>query len=128
MKRSEKQLAEAFVALVDGMGDKDVASAASELVALLVERKEVYRLRGVIDAIDQVWAQRYGAATISVTTAHPLTAALRKKLEAVAKGAEITESVDPEIIGGAKLRIDEQIIDGSIKGHLEQLEAKLQSA
>jgi F-type H+-transporting ATPase subunit delta len=128
MKRSEKQLAEAFVLAVEGKSDSDVTQAASDLMDLLIERKEVHRIRGVIDAIEQVWAQRYGAATISVTTAHPLTAALRKKLEEVAKGAEIKESVDPEIIGGAKLRIDEQIIDGSIKGHLEQLEAKLQSA
>ncbi|NQV89743.1 MAG: ATP synthase F1 subunit delta [Parcubacteria group bacterium] len=128
MKRSEKQLAEAFVLAVDGKSDGDVSQAAADLVALLVERKEVHRLRGVIDAIEQVWAQRYGAATISVTTAHPLSDALRKKLQAVAKGAEIRESVDPEIIGGARLRIDEQIIDGSIKGHLEQLEAKLQSS
>ncbi len=128
MKGSEKKLAQVFVESVEGKKDAEIAQAAKDLVVLLSERKELHRLSGVIDAIEQVWAQKYGAATISVATAFPLSDVLRKKLQSIAEGAEIKEIVDPEIIGGARLRIDESIIDGSIKAHLEQLESKLQSA
>jgi len=128
MKNNDKQLAEAFVGAVEGKSEKEVAQAASDLVSLLVERNQTHRMRNVIDAIDAVWSERYGAATITVATAHPLSATVKKKLETVAQGAEIRETVDPSIIGGAKLRIDERIIDGSVKGHLEQLEKALQTA
>ncbi len=128
MKNNDKQLAEAFVSAVEGKSEKDVAQAAADLVTLLAQRNETHRMRGVVDAIDAVWSERYGAATITVEIAHPLSSTVKKKLETVAQGAEIRETVDPSIIGGAKLRIDERIIDGSVKGHLEQLEKALQTA
>ena len=128
MKRNEKQLARAFVSSLDGATKPQVENAASELVALLAERNETHRVRGVIEAIENVWREQYGAATVKIQTAHPLTSSLRKKLEELAPGAEIKEQVRPEIIGGARLRIDETIIDGSIEGHLAQLNQALRNA
>lgn len=121
MKKNEKQLAYAFVTSLDGATKPQVENAATELVAILASRNETHRMIGVIEAIETVWRELYGAATMTIQTAHPLTAGLRKKLEALAPGAEIREKVRPEIIGGAKLRIDETIIDGSIEGHLARL-------
>ena len=71
--------------------------------------------------MDAVWAKKFGAATIHVSTAYPLEKDVKTKLEKIAQGAEIQETVDKELIGGAKLRVDEKIIDGSVKGHLDQL-------
>ena len=121
MKRNEKQLARTFVTALEGATKPQVEIAATELVALLASRNEVHRVKSVIEAIETVWRETYGAGTVKIETAHSLTVALRKKLEALAPGAEIRERVRTEIIGGAKLRIDETIIDGSIEGHLAQL-------
>lgn len=128
MKKNEKQLARTFVASLDGATKPQVENAAMDLVALLASRNETYRVRGVIEAIETVWRETYGAATVKIETAYPLTAALRKKLEAIALGAEIRENVRTEIIGGAKLRIDETIIDGSIEGRLAHLKHALRNA
>lgn len=128
MKRNEKQLARTFVTTLEGATRPQVDGAATELVALLASRNEVHRVKSVIEAIETVWRETYGAGTVKIETAHPLTAALRKKLEALAPGAEIKENVRTEIIGGAKLRIDETIIDGSIEGHLAQLNQVLRNA
>ncbi|HLD21004.1 MAG TPA: F0F1 ATP synthase subunit delta [Patescibacteria group bacterium] len=128
MKRNEKQLARAFVTALEGATRPQIDGAATELVALLASRNEVHRVKGVIEAIETVWRETYGAGTVKIETAHPLTAALRKKLEVLAPGAEIRENVRTEIIGGAKLRIDETIIDGSIEGHLAQLNQALRNA
>ncbi len=121
MKRNEKQLARTFVTSLEGATKPQVENVAAELVAMLASRNEVHRVKGMIEAIETVWAQLYGASTVKIQTAYPLTAALRKKLEALAPGAQLKEQVRPEIIGGARLRIDETIIDGSIEGHLESL-------
>ena len=122
MKHSERQLAEALVESLSGESADDAKKAAKELVSMLADRNEIHRLSGVIRSIERAWAKKFGAATLTITTAYPLKSDVKAQLEKLAKGAEIKEVVDASLIGGAKLRIDERIIDGSIKGHLDQLE------
>lgn len=128
MKRTEKQLARVLVESLDGATMPQVESAATELVQLLASRGETHRVRRVIEAIEDAWRKQYGVAIMTIETAHPLTSVLRKKLEAIAPGAELKEKVRLEIIGGAKLRIDETIVDGSIEGHLAHLNQTLRNA
>ena len=128
MRKNENEIAKVFVKALEGATRPQVDGAAAELIAVLASRNEVHRVKSVISAIETVWRETYGAGTVKIQTAHPLTAALRKKLEALAPGAEIRENVRSEIIGGAKLRIDETIIDGSIEGHLAQLNQVLRNA
>jgi F0F1-type ATP synthase delta subunit len=128
MKRNEKQLAYAFVQALDGASKAQVEAASIELVDQLRERHELHRLGGVMDAIEVVWRERYGAATVTIETAYEISGALRRKLELLAPGAELRERLRPQIIGGARLRIDDTIIDGSIEGHLQQLNQALRNA
>jgi len=128
MRRTEKQLARAFIDALDGTTKAHVEAAAAELVAQLHERHELHRLRGLIEAIEGAWREKYGAATVTIETAYEITGALQKKLEALAPGAELRKHVRPEIIGGARLRIDDNIIDGSVEGHLQQLNQALRNA
>ncbi|MFA4845688.1 MAG: F0F1 ATP synthase subunit delta [Patescibacteria group bacterium] len=127
MKKSEKQLAYALVEALDGADEKTVKATAQDLVAELGARRETHRIRGLISALDHAWAVRYGAGTITITTAYALSTALRHKLEKIAQGAEIQEVVQADLIGGARLRVDEKIIEGSIKGHLQQLSRAFQN-
>lgn len=128
MKKNEKQLARTLIAVLDGATKTQIETAATELVEMLVVRNEVHRVKGVVEAVESAWRERYGAATVKIETAHPLSGALRKRIEEIAPGAEIREKIRPEIIGGARLRIDETIIDGSIEGHLVQLNQVLRNA
>jgi F0F1-type ATP synthase delta subunit len=116
------------VAALDGATKPQVESVAEELVAMLAAQHEGHRVRGVIAAVEDAWRERYGAATVKIETAHPLSATLRKKLESLAPGAEVVERVRPQIIGGARLRIDETIIDGTIEGQLAHLNQALSNA
>lgn len=125
MKKSEKQLARALIDSLDGATKTQVESVATELVGLLGFRGETHRMRHVIEAIEDVWREKYGAAMVTIETAHEISGTLRKKLEALAPGTELKERVRPEMIGGAKLRIDDKIIDGSIEGHLAALKKAL---
>lgn len=128
MKRNEKKLARAFVTSLEGSTKSQIENAAKDLIKMLAGRNELHRVKGMVDAIEDVWRERYGAATITIQTTHPLSAVLRKKLGTLAPGAQLKEIVRPEIIGGAKLRIDETIIDGSIEGHLAQLNQAFRNA
>lgn len=120
MKYSSKQLASILIDLIDEK-KIGVEKVAEGIVNLLADRHELKRIDDVIRAIDVVWQEKYGAATVTIETAHPLTAMLKKQLEKVASGAEIKESVNEELIGGARVRVDDRVIDGSIAGHLNQI-------
>lgn len=124
MKYSAKQLA---TALIDEMEKKgaDVKQVTREFVHLLAERNELKRMGDVVRAIDLIWKKRHGAATITVETAHPMNDALRKQLEKIAPGAEVREVINEALIGGARVRIDDRMIDSTISGHLERLKTHL---
>lgn len=125
MKVSHKQLARAFVDSAGPASASELSELASTLIKWLHARGELKRLKDVIRSIDQIWKEQYGVATLTIETAHPLTKSLKDELIRLASGAEFREVTDPSLIGGAKLRLDERIIDGSLKGALEQLTVTL---
>ena len=127
MKKTETQLACTLVDQLDGADEKTVKAVAQDLVQALAERRETHRVRGLIDALERAWADRYRAATITITTAYPISTTLRTSLLKIAHGAEIREKVEEDLIGGARLRVDEKIIEGSIQGHLRQLARTLEN-
>jgi F0F1-type ATP synthase delta subunit len=125
MKLTNKQLATVFIDSVQDATEHQLKELADVFIEHLRTRGELKRLKDIVRAIDQIWIERHGMATLTIQSAHPLTAALRSSVVKLAAGAEVREVVDPMLIGGAKLRIDERIIDGSLKGALEQLTVTL---
>lgn len=124
MKYTTKQLATVVIDLVES-GKASVQEVTDGLVRLLAAQHDLKRLHDLERAIEHVWKQRYGVATLTIETAHPLTASLRKKIEQTTKGAEVREVVNPDLIGGARLTIDDRVIDGTITGTLDQLRTTL---
>jgi len=121
MASTDLRVAQVLVDRLEGATVETVTSTMKAFVALLAQRQELHRAKGVLQAFDRVWADKYGAATIEIATAYPLGALMRAQLEKIAQGADIQSSVDISLIGGARLKVDETIIDGSIAGHLETL-------
>ena len=64
-------------------------------------------------------------ATIQVNSAHALSAEALSAIEKIAKGADVTTKVESELIGGAVIRLDDKIIDGSMAGSLKKLTRSL---
>lgn len=125
MKVSAKQLAQAYVDLTDGKSEKDVEKVAMEFVHFLAARHELQKWRAIVQSIEGVWRERYGAATITVSSAHAMPEKALAALKKAASGATIHEQIDPELIAGAKIRIDDRIIDGSTAGMLTKLKSAL---
>lgn len=125
MKVTAKQFANI---LIDQMqSTPDMKNVADAFIGLLSERHELKRVDDVIRAIDLVWKERFGAATITIETASTLNASTHTALSKIAVGAELREVINKTLIAGARLRIDDRIIDGSILGKLNQLKIHLQS-
>ncbi|XID91150.1 F0F1 ATP synthase subunit delta [Paenibacillaceae bacterium WGS1546] len=102
-------------------------------VYLLIERGREGELAAVLEAYLQVAGEALGRTDAHVISPTPLSAEEQAKLAdkfgaLLGKKVRITNTVNPELIGGVTVRIGDTLYDGSLKGKLERLEKTLQTA
>lgn len=97
-------------------------------VGELAARGMMHKWRDVEREIHGAWKRKFGAASVTIVSAHPLTVAMRKAIEANAPGADITERIDERLMGGAVMRIDDRRIDASVAGTLQRLKVHLEKS
>jgi F-type H+-transporting ATPase subunit delta len=93
-----------------------------------------HRLAAVPEIAHQFEAmknQSEGAAEVMITSAFPLEgSALNDLLSSLKKrfgGKELrpTIQVDPELIGGVRIQVGDEVMDSSVKAQLAQMQASL---
>jgi F-type H+-transporting ATPase subunit delta len=109
-----------------------VTGAPRNLVLLLVRRGRIELLPTVAAELRRIWEQREGIVRAVVTSAAPLSQAERDAVRdrlATLTGdrVEMELQVDPALLGGIQVRIGDRLIDGSVRGRLEQLRTRLTS-
>lgn len=100
---------------------KVIQSFVKELAALGL----MHQWRNIEHELHGAWKRKFGAANITVVSAHGITATARRMLEELAPGADLVERVDERLMGGAIVRIDDRRIDGSLMGALQRLKQTL---
>lgn len=100
------------------------------VVSSLVQHPRGRRVRAILSRAIRIVAAQRGRTVATVTTATPLTedqtARLRTALSRT-YGGEVTISsvVDPSIVGGVRVQIADDVIDGSIASRLADVRQKL---
>jgi F-type H+-transporting ATPase subunit delta len=108
-------------------GLADAASPLTvNLLQVLIDRGRLEELGEIAAAFDERVAAAEGRIAVEVTTAVPLPDDLREQVvtrirEQTGKTPEITERVDPEIIGGLVLRVGGVVTDASVRGRIDGL-------
>jgi F-type H+-transporting ATPase subunit delta len=102
----------------------------SRLLDLLVERKRMTLLPDLARAYDALWNAHRGVVAAQAVTASPLaseqTSALASALgRATGKTVEVSNAIDPEILGGVLVSMEGRVFDGTVRGRLESLRHKL---
>ncbi len=111
----------------------DVSPLALNLAKLLITKGRTLEAREIADAFNELADEHEGLAQAEITTAVPLqpdqVAAIEQRLgEALGKEITATASVDADIIGGVVIRIQDHLIDGSVRSRLKQLRQDLSGA
>ena len=111
----------------------DVGPLALNLARLLIAKGRTFEAREIADAFNRLADEHEGLAQAEITTAVPLqpdeVAAMEQRLgEALGKQMTATATVDTDIIGGVVLRIDDHLIDGSVRSRLKRLRRELSGA
>jgi F-type H+-transporting ATPase subunit delta len=97
-----------------------------------VRRGRIELLPRVAAELRRMWEQRQGIVHAVVTSAAPLSQAegdaVRDKLAAMTGDTvELELQVDPSLLGGVLVHMGDRLIDGSVRGRLERLRARLTS-
>lgn len=115
-------------------GLSDAASPLTvNLLQVLVDRGRLEELPAIATAFAARVDEAEGRIAVEVTSAVALPDDLRTKVadrirEQTGKTPEITERVDPEIIGGLTLRVGGVLTDASVRGRLDGLRRTITSA
>jgi F-type H+-transporting ATPase subunit delta len=123
---------------VDGTRKRAVVTALSEgahphvtnLLQVLVDRGRIMELPEIAAAFQDRVARAEGRLDVEAVTAIPLPADLRERIvasitEKTGRNVTLTESVDPEIVGGLVLKVGEAVVDGSVRSRIEELRRAL---
>ncbi len=113
--------------------DKDLSEISRSLVRLILEKRREDQLPGIAHIFGQLYKKEQGLQDIEVlVTKRPgsdQTDLLKKALEKKTGGKVLLSfREDPSLKGGMAIRIDDTVIDGTVKHKLQQLEASFQKA
>ena len=99
-------------------------------LGVLADNRRLSEIAAVARAFNQLAANHRGEVNAEVTSAHALTPEQTKSIAAQLKkrmgtDVAIMSKVDPSILGGLTVKIGSQMIDSSIKTHLNTLAAAM---
>jgi F-type H+-transporting ATPase subunit delta len=102
-------------------------------IGILNVKNRLSLLSQIIAAYDDLLDEKYGKIEVDVTTAHQLSPDelenVRQRVSsALKRDAVVHQYVDESLIGGMLLRVQDQLIDASVKSKLQGIKQKMKSA
>lgn len=113
-----------------GLIDRVVSGRASELftsfLRVLVRHGRLNLLTTILAQCGIEYEKRLGRIRVQVVSARPLSESMLQTIsERLAAGLKIEPAVelavDPEILGGLRIRVGDTVYDGSLRARLKQL-------
>jgi F-type H+-transporting ATPase subunit delta len=111
---------------------KSISVSVVNFIKILCEKRFVRILPSVLKEYEALYDEKFGILRVEAISARPMSheqlEALREKLEKEKqKTVVLTNTVNPEILGGLKLRFSGVQLDGSLKTRLDKIEASLKN-
>jgi F-type H+-transporting ATPase subunit delta len=117
--------------LVNQFG-KHIQELTMRLIEMLVDRRRMELVPYIVDQYRMCLEQSKGIVHATLTSAHKISnkelASIKKVLtKKLGKEPELEVKVDPTLIAGMQLAVGDQILDGSVKTQLANIERSLLS-
>lgn len=128
--RDPNQTAAQRAATLSSLAGDAVPSAVANLLAIMADNGRLSLLPAVAMLFDQLKQAVESTVAVHVTSAYPLSDAETQQLaetmqEKLARSITLTSETDPSLLGGALIRADDLVIDGSVRGRLNKLAGTL---
>lgn len=122
MKKSNKQFAEALYEVTKGLKGKDLDRVLLGFAELLVRSHKLKQANRIIEEYIRYSKKQEGVVEIEITSAHKLDQKTIDKIKQVF-GDKVNEQqvVDENILGGVSIKMEDKILDATIRTQLKQL-------
>ena len=127
---SKRASAEAKATLVSALVGGKVSAEAEAIVRHLVSDSRGRRIGRMLSDAAEIVADQGGKGLAVVTVATSLSAAQQAQIEKLLEKKYqrphyIAQRVDDSVVGGARIRVGDDVIDGSVATRLQDLRMKL---
>jgi F-type H+-transporting ATPase subunit delta len=108
----------------------DLRPSTQNLMRLLIEHRRTREMHAIREEFERLADEAAGILHATLTTAVPLSDAEQERHRGTLAhklGHEIRlhAKVDPSLIGGARIKIGDHLVDGSVRAKLDQLRRAL---
>jgi F-type H+-transporting ATPase subunit delta len=119
-------------ALIVGVGGDSLSTDQQNFVRVLVANERLEVLPEIRDLFVDLKNEHEGVREAQIASAFPLDEATLKTLvadlEAKFKAKlDVTVSIDPELIGGVRITVGDEVIDASVRGKLANMAVALKN-
>ena len=130
MSYTAKQYATALYQAIHDAGPKDQEKILDNFLQVLQEHNQLALAPEIEAEFLNYDRESRGMKLAEVTSARPLSREQESKVvkelnDYIGSDVELKKKLDEGLIGGVVIRIDDEIIDGSIKTQLNQLKDRL---
>ena len=131
MANNPKLSSNDLIKLIEGLLQSKPDQSLTNFLKLLANNHRLVALPEIAQQFVAMKNQSEGAAEAIITSAFPLEGGALKDLLASLKshfgGKDLrpTVIVDPELIGGVRVQVGDEVLDGSIKTRLVQMQTNL---
>ena len=118
-------------ALIFGICNGHIDEEGANFVKLLLQNGRMTLLPDIASIYEEMRAEDEGYIEVEVVTAYPFEKDAQKKLSTkleknLKKKIHMNVTVDKSLIGGVLVRAGDRVIDGSVRGQLQNLRKALQ--
>lgn len=129
-KKEKLSLMMASAGLTNASGDEKVSAVAENFFKLLITNKRESYLVSSVRYFQLIYRKENNIGTAKIKTAVPLEEPMEKRIlqrasDILGKSVELETVVDPEIIGGFILDVDDYRIDASVLTQVNKIKRKL---
>ncbi len=124
-KREMTNIGRALLRSLQSLPEKDREAAVAPLLAELGRIHKLPHSLVFFRILERAWGEMFGPQEVSLVTAHRIPPVLKERFTEAFPYAEVRSIIDPRLIGGAVLRIDDRILDNSVVGALERMKKNL---
>jgi F-type H+-transporting ATPase subunit delta len=113
-------------------GPLGISKIVQNFCFVVIDHRRVVELPAMLEAFELLLDERLGFVRADVASARELNDAQRAALQAElsrlsGKKAKLRFTTDPTLVAGAVARVGSRTYDGSVRGQLDRLRAKLAS-
>lgn len=125
-----KQYAQSLMEVLESTAPKQQDRVIDNFISILQTNGDSAAYEKIVTEVEKLMSENAETSKVTITTAGDtnVTPALLKELNQFSKSKmEVTKVADEEILGGVVIRVDDTLIDASLKTQLDNLEENLRN-